>query len=400
MSGLPLGKLEGQRLEFKSAQAIENLAGLTIARSVAAMLNAEGGEIWIGVQEERETATALQSIPEPEAAVRRLWDHLIDVLEPKPASDALRIEAVPWERGVVLRMTCRPQTSSGPVAVLQKQARLYLIRTGARVRNLSREELSGFFVREASGSGAWSDPVSKGRDELRERLKDANQPGGSRFWLGARLVSTVAKSIDVYGSEVDLLLRDPQRIGVSGQEYASVVSSRIEETQRSKRPPHTRRMGNIERRALEVIATGTTIFTCQLSALAAPRVPGSRIEPHEVDPVVLMGMSASFARFTRGIFELAAAAEDDEVLIGLALTLDSRWLLRPGVPPRNQMAAPVELTDYQPSEEIREAWSVFAESPDRVGVRILARLYHDFGLRREDLPPFYDESSGRVTLWD
>ena len=53
-----LGKAESDRLEFKEAEALRRPAN--IGREVVGFLNADGGEIWIGVKEEHERAVGYE----------------------------------------------------------------------------------------------------------------------------------------------------------------------------------------------------------------------------------------------------------------------------------------------------------------------------------------------------
>ena len=89
---IPLGRVEDQHLELKSRDALKHPE--TIAREVVAMLNADGGEIWIGIREENGRAMEIEPVDDAEPAKERLWDHLVDSLEPALRHDEVRIELV------------------------------------------------------------------------------------------------------------------------------------------------------------------------------------------------------------------------------------------------------------------------------------------------------------------
>jgi predicted HTH transcriptional regulator len=106
MSRIPLGEAESQCLEFKAADALRSPE--SIAKSVVGLLNAQGGELWIGLREENERAVSLESVPDAEAACRSLRDHLIDTVEPAPSEREISIKPVTHDSGarlVLLRAT-------------------------------------------------------------------------------------------------------------------------------------------------------------------------------------------------------------------------------------------------------------------------------------------------------
>lgn len=81
---IPLGQKEGPRLELKGADVLKDPE--KIAREIVAMLNAEGGEVWVGLREEGNRAVAVEEIADPEGEQRRLLDFLGDVVEPSLSS--------------------------------------------------------------------------------------------------------------------------------------------------------------------------------------------------------------------------------------------------------------------------------------------------------------------------
>jgi len=57
---IPIGQRENQQREFKSKDALRHLA--TVGRAVVAMLNSEGGDVWIGLREADGVAVTLSLI--------------------------------------------------------------------------------------------------------------------------------------------------------------------------------------------------------------------------------------------------------------------------------------------------------------------------------------------------
>lgn len=402
MTELPLGKPESQELEFKSRQVLEDFRGVVLARAVAAMMNGDGGVIWVGVRERSERAVDVEPIADPKGEIRRSWDHLGDVLEPKPTHDDLAIEHVPCAGGAVLRFEIFSRADRGPVAVLQRQARLYPLRTGARTRLMTHEELAARFRKAGTAAGDPARQLEAARDEIRKVREADASLGGSRFLLSAVLAPPPEGGIDVLGREVRELLKDPGKIKVSGDLYASVVHPRIDEWTEQRKSPRSLTAGDPAYRALEVFGAGRTTFRSNLRALARPLLPGMHEDLSEIQPVVLLGLVVSFARVSAKLFGLVKPVKRDRVVLDLSLTVSPRehWVLRPGSPQANLFADPVELGDYELPVPTDVAWPEFDEDPDRVAAGLVARLYQDFGLSREDLPKFYDPRSGRFTLWE
>lgn len=170
---IPIGERESGRLEFKAAAALAQPE--KIAREVVALLNSgRGGEVWVGLREEESVAVAVEPIPEAEAAARRLHDSLIDTIEPSPKDEELRVDVVGTETPV-LRLVVSGSRRSEPYAVLQPGGgRLFVVRVGARVRPLTREEILG-----------QTDRQERDRSErLEEDLKNASSLPEPTLWLG------------------------------------------------------------------------------------------------------------------------------------------------------------------------------------------------------------------------
>ena len=79
---IPLGQPEGERLEFKGRDVLRHLSN--VSREVVAMLNASGGDIWIGLVEEQGRAVRVEAIENPAREINRLRDHFSDAIEPSP----------------------------------------------------------------------------------------------------------------------------------------------------------------------------------------------------------------------------------------------------------------------------------------------------------------------------
>src|SRR5688572_23543765 len=129
----PIGKREDEHTEFKRAEALKEPSN--IAREAVAFLNADGGEIWIGVEEDGEgLGLAVEEIHNPGQQRARLQDSLVDVVEPSPMigkGKELDIDEVPFsEDGTRKLLRLRvARGARGPYALLRQQgSRAYLVR--------------------------------------------------------------------------------------------------------------------------------------------------------------------------------------------------------------------------------------------------------------------------------
>ena len=108
---VPLGKREAERLEFKAAAALRN--PFSISREVVAMLNARGGDIWIGLSEAGGLATEVENIPHAERARVDLLNHMIEVIEPRIVADEVKISSVEHSGRNLLRATVNRHAAPG-----------------------------------------------------------------------------------------------------------------------------------------------------------------------------------------------------------------------------------------------------------------------------------------------
>ena len=137
---IPLGRKEDLHLEFTSADALRRPE--LIGREVAAMLNAEGGEVWVGFRDQEGTAVELEGVANPGREADALLGSLIDRLEPSPLPEEVRVEPVPLDQGLaVLRIRVDPRPERRPYALIRSGGRHFQVRVGSRIRPLARQEI-------------------------------------------------------------------------------------------------------------------------------------------------------------------------------------------------------------------------------------------------------------------
>jgi predicted HTH transcriptional regulator len=88
----PVGQRESQHLEFKSKDALKHLA--SVGREVVAMLNSEGGDVWVGLREADGVAVTLEPIKNLDREIGRLRDHFSDSIEPAPGPGEIDFDKI------------------------------------------------------------------------------------------------------------------------------------------------------------------------------------------------------------------------------------------------------------------------------------------------------------------
>lgn len=416
---IPLGREENQRLEFKAREALKKPAG--IARGVVAMLNARGGEIWVGLGETNGRAVEVQSITNVESERDRIWNHLIDTIEPPPAPEEIDIEIVPAESGSILRIRVTPGDERRPYAQLKEGGRHFVIRTGARIRSMTREEML-----DASGGAKGKhersplDPI-RILERKREELLRFKQP---MFWI--RVQPDRELGIDIQSKKVERYLRDPTLSGnrESGWTFANrYVELRIEQ----------------DRRVLGDEASGRTLI--ERSGAIEHRTPlqwltHSMQESNEIYPYALLEKTVSVFRLARALYrdpELNSEetppasrrkmshhvikrglsrllAVDFKIAVDFAITSAQGWRLRAYSPKSAHWQLGYDTvkgfehlqgkltSDLLLERPLEFKSTEFLSGPDSCALRLIRRVYEAFGLSEEMIPSEFDRRRGILVM--
>lgn len=384
-----LGRREDQRLELKSKGALEEPS--KIAREVVAMLNSDGGEVWIGVEEEDGVAAAIDPVSEPDRARDRLRDYLVDALDPSPTADEVSIDLVPAGTGsALLVVKARPaDEGSGrtPYAFRKAGGWHFVRRVGARNHPMSRQEIFGR-PRETTGE-ALLDGARRELERTRREFRDSGQSG---LWLALQPARTL--DIDPEDPLFDRITLDPSVTGnrPSGWHFA-----------RSSQNPKITKDGiewglwsELHRGYVswtKVSESGGLRFWTALERLHR------KGENREIWPLVLLEYPISAFRIARVLYD-GRLEPGDPVAADLALFGVAGWGLREGTP--GDFFAANDLVRIEEPDLIWEPDSFtfheIQESPDRCGFRLVRRVYHAFGWREEDMPRQYDRETGRLIL--
>lgn len=375
---IPLGEKEGPCLEFKGADALKEPE--KIAREAVAMLNADGGKVWIGLREEGGRAVALEPIADPEGEERRLLDFLVDTIEPSVSDKEIEVGSLSEKDEFVLRVTVAPNSTRRPYAFLRKGGRHFVIRVGDRVRPMVREEI---FSRP---------PATEARDlelaqvKIFEDKKRVLMEARELLWL--RLQPARDLDLDIKDAKYVDLLQNPRstKNRSTGWNFAHFWHRPKVEGERLKTDPQ-------DLRSAEIWKDGGLAFTASLRALTWGPERGT------IRPLVLLEYVVSGLRIARATYE---SLEPQDLILGdlslvglkdwsLAAEGGASWKTRsPG-----KDAIVDDLVRVQPLAFRFE--EIFTE-PDRCGYRLVEPVFEAFGLTLEEIPREYDQKAGRLIL--
>jgi hypothetical protein len=414
---IPLGRAENQRLEFKARDMLKKPAG--IARGVVAMLNAGGGEIWVGLGESNGRAVEVQPITNQVSELERLWNHLVDTIEPPPAPDEIHIEVIPAESGSILCIEVTPRDERRPYAQLKEGGRHFIIRTGARVRPMTREEIldaSRGETRKPDRSLRDPSKILKGE---REKLMRSKKP---TFWI--RVQPDRELGIDIQSTKVEKYLRDPTLSGnrETGWTFANrYVELHIEQ----------------DRRVLGDDASGRTLI--ERSGAIEHRTPlhwltHSKQESNEIYPYALLEKTVSVFRLASAVYRdpdlnseetpypsrrkiggrvtklglSGLLAVDFQIAVDLAITSARGWQLRAYSPTSmawllNHHKKLEHLQGSLTSDLLLERplefkSKEFLSGPDSCAFRVIRRVYEAFGLTEDKIPIEFDRTRGILVM--
>ena len=386
-----LGKREDQRLEFKSAKSLAEEPE-SVARAVVGMLNAGGGEIWIGVDDEEDVAVAVNPVTEPEREKARLRDFLLETLIPSPIAEEVSLEVVPSGTDpafLVVRVQPQAQeTGRRPYAFRRRGGWHFLRRIGARNHPLSREEIFG--ARLSAGRDQAAEDAVRKLVAAREAVRDSGRDG---LWLGLQPVRKL--ELDLQSPRFDEIAADPT---VTGNRRAGWSFAR---SSRDSKLESNRITWGLQSGLTGEIGTHIHVYEDgMLEFWASLRRLHWKGEERELWPLALLEHPISAFRIGREVYR-NRLDPDDLVNADLALFGVSDWRLRAGTP-GDFILDPDDLGSQAEPDLIWEPLALtfreVDESPDRCGFRLVRRIYQAFGFREDAMPRQYDRETGRLVL--
>jgi len=391
-----LGRKEDECLELKRWEVEDE----KVLRVVVGMLNARGGEIFLGVEEEGGVAVRIQEVREPERRVRSLLDAILDRVSPPP--EDLDVETVEVEARRILRIRVGKAAGGPAPTALRKGPYLgFFRRTGDRQVALGRDEL----VREPHSPVDRLDEIRKEIDSSFRELEVAAGDGGL-----FRLLAKPVRAPDAVVPELDWIrkvLEEPSAVGSRPGTFHCLPVwhwAPPEARSRSIRGEGSRPIGwqsgwaDPARNHLRVLRDGAVEFRTGIeSTLLRPAASGRETV---LDPAALVGFTASFFRIAGRLLERAggiAAYATVAEMAGLP-----RVRLRPF---RHDSVYYSGERDERGGADgstvrtglVRIEASKIRDVPDRAARRLLVELYGCFERWPEEIP-YWDSGQQRFEI--
>jgi schlafen family protein len=402
----PLGSQAGSQLAILGRGAVADPAA--VAREAVALLNAEGGEIWIGLTTERGTVVGLEPIAGAEGERTRVQDFLVDSIEPFPTPSEIEVSvvAVAPAEGSLLCVRCHP--AQPLYAYLERSGRWFLRRTGDRSRLLSREEIERGLVRRglAREPQVASAEATLQAEVQAQSVSEWHVRGG--FWL--HLEPSGLQRLDLEALRESDYLLEPAATG-NRRAGATFVPAALYGKGPALAGDDLGRclaMGE-ESFHLRIYDNGRVVFRAPLESFVArpdPRHPA----PRELSSDDLLEYPISVFRLVGRLFGESGLwqgglAPAGVVLAHLAFFQLEGWGLRP----RSRRATgdflfrrqPLKIfagKDFLLDRPLRFRMEEILRRPDACGFRLIRQLYLAFGFSLTELPPEFDPRLGRLIL--
>ena len=388
MSTVPIGRQENEHLEFKAAAVVKDLP--SVGRAVGAMLNAAGGEVWIGIAERQGVADRVDPVEDAEGARRRILDHLVETIEPSPKTEEVKVEVVPAEAGAVLRIQVQPQKDRRPYAHLKGGARRYEIRFGDRVRPMTREEILD--RNEPTADGGASILLRK-RAEFRTPLPT--------LWL--RIQPDPSLSLDLQDSDLADLLRNPSRS--ANRPDGWVCTNPYVDTHLDGGSLWLGERSYTKNKTLtEIHADGAVVFTVPLANMRCGweyGTPGGDAN-RELHPYAVVEYPVSVFRLAKELY-LNRLPANSRVFADMALLRPGGWKLRRHSPDSIGYAlrdpeVAAEGEDILKPEPFSFAKEELIENPDGCAYKLVRWVYQAFGHPEDHIPREFDPQTRRLVF--
>lgn len=394
---IPLSKQEGFRLEFKARASLDTPED--IAREVVGMLNAGGGDVWIGLREEEGRAVAVDPIPEADRELRRLQDFLVDTIEPPPIEKEVELQRIDENGGSILRVSSTPQRERGPYAFLRKGGRHYVIRVGARLRPMSGQEIAERFVKRKPDAHARPDNLESVFADLNSRLEKLQKSEEEGLlWLSLKPTDSLELRLDRV-EERDVLI-DPALTGNRRAGHNFTAAYTIGGRMPIDKPGYLA-VGKKDVFWLEVHRSGVIDFQLPLDILWKGDVERSLVPEKLLEyPVSVFRLAGALFRDLS--FWRSPVPESTRIVAQLAILGLEGWSL-PGAPGAERLSLLPRRAVFRDEDFVLERPAVFDLSeiknePDLCGFRLIEQVYEAFELGRADIPQEFDRKTGRLIL--
>jgi hypothetical protein len=346
----------------------------------------------------------VEPIPDAERESRRLHDYLVDVIEPPPGpKESVLSVKQDEERGSLLRIAVAPIPERRPYAFLRKGGRHFVIRTGERMRPMSREEIRKAFESARPNS----DEVSRAEEALKVEFEalqnDTGRNPSGTFWL--RIWPAPQFSLNLDALQNSDLLVDPRATGNrrAGETFFLAGGRPRLEADRLV-------LGERSAVALTIYRHDGIELRAPLQRFHAGNEPGAEKPLYWM---ALMEMPISIFRLLSKMVSIEEfwdepLAPDTQFVSSVALLGLDGWTLRPFSPRLRQSDGwwnyllknprPSSVRDLIPAKPLRFTASEVRDHPDRCGFRLVHRIYEAFGFGTDKMPQEFDQNTGRLVL--
>lgn len=388
MTEIPIGMQEGPSLEFKAAEAADQ--PLQIAREVVGMLNAKGGEIWIGMKEDPDGKGIAEGLNDAERARRRILDCVVETIEPSVDESEVLIKEVQS----LLCICVTPEDSHRPYALVRGAQREFPKRIADQLRPMTREEL----FQQTKSVPTSSEEARFRLEQRREELLQEGHPSGGALWIRIEpeadldLTAELAnRNVDTPGNLIGFLI-DPALSGNRETGWTCIM-------------PY----GDISHRKDRLICgdegyletsiyhTGGVEF---LAPLASLHWKGPE---NEIWPLTVLELPASLFRLTAALlrehssFNGISYLQSEIGIFGL-----KGWKLRSGSPSnfKYRIGPPntFEEQDLIMVKPLRFTREEIMNQPDRCTFSHIRLIYSRFGLSEEAVPTEYDRDLNQLRM--
>jgi hypothetical protein len=390
----PLDRAEGLKLEFKRMESLKSPGD--IAREVVSMLNEQGGDVWIGFEEDKHgRAIAEQDIPDVDAARGRLEESLAQRIKVDTVREGdWRVEVASRPSGkkcLVVRVGSLGEDRP-PAAALDQGPRFFR-RSDSRVRPMEWHEIRDRFL----GSSVKS--TEDGAGQILRDWRGSFEKQGLDL-LGIALVPRDPVSFQIASPDLQVLLADPRLAGNrrSGATYG------WPNAEPNENESGALSIGPRLQREVRLTQRGLLTFQVRLDWLRADR---STPESRRIDGLSLLEYTVSFLRLAKALFQ--EKPEADSFLLDFVLTGAKGWSLPQHQPgsmgfrdaARSDSIWPDRrLNDYRIDQPIVITRSYLLANPDRIAFRLLMDFYDWNRLPPDRIPNAYDRATERFTLTD
>lgn len=388
MTEIPVGMREGPSLEFKAAEAADQ--PLQIAREVVGMLNAEGGEIWIGMKEDPDGKGVAEGLNDAEGVRRRILDCLVETIEPSVDESEILIKEV----HSLLCIYVTPEDSHRPYALVRGAQREFPKRIADRLRPMTREEL----FQQIKSASTSSEEARFRLEQRREELLQQVHPSEGALWIRIEPEAALDLTLELANRDVDTpgnligFLINPALSGNRETGWTCIMP--YGDISHRKERLICGEEGYLE---TSIYHTGGVEFFAPLASL---HWKGSE---KEIWPLTLLELPASLFRLTAALlrehssFKGISHLQSEIGMFGL-----KGWKLRIGSPSsylyRKGLPVTFEEQDLIMTKPLRFTREEIMNQPDRCTFSHIKLIYSRFGLSEDAVPAEYDRDLNQLRL--